>query len=133
MASGTSFALPRPTPTWPAPSPTTTSAEKLNRRPPFTTLATRLMWTTLSWSSSSFALMGVAIRNLESLSVRLELEPGFARGGGHRLDAAVVVEPVAVEHDLLDPLRLGRLGEGLADLLGGGGLVVLLDLVLHGL
>src|SRR6266568_178533 len=62
IASGTSLAFPRPTPTWPAPSPTTTRAEKLNRRPPFTTLATRLMWTTLSFRSRSFALMGVAIR-----------------------------------------------------------------------
>jgi len=43
IASGTSFALPRPKPTRPALSPTTTSALKLNRRPPFTTLATRLM------------------------------------------------------------------------------------------
>src|SRR5512146_1210404 len=98
IASGTSFAFPRPTPTWPAPSPTTTRAEKLKRRPPFTTLATRLMWTTLSWRSRSFALMGVAIWNLIPFG-RLELEPGLARRGGHRLDAAVIVEPVAVEHD----------------------------------
>ena len=52
MASGTSLALPRPTPTWPLSSPTTTSAEKQKRRPPLTTLATRLMWTTRSLSSS---------------------------------------------------------------------------------
>src|SRR5207237_832352 len=61
MASGTSFALPRPAPTCPWPSPTTTSAEKLNRRPPLTTLATRLMWTTLSFSSGrSFGLIVAA-------------------------------------------------------------------------
>jgi hypothetical protein len=47
IASGTSFALPRPAPTCPL-SPTTTSAENENRRPPLTTLATRLMNTTLS-------------------------------------------------------------------------------------
>src|SRR6185369_4046165 len=35
-------------PTLPSPSPTTTSAVKLNRRPPLTTLATRLMVTTRS-------------------------------------------------------------------------------------
>src|SRR5919202_226929 len=35
-------------PTWPSPSPTTTSAVKLKRRPPLTTLATRLMVTTRS-------------------------------------------------------------------------------------
>ena len=51
IASGTSFALPRPKPTRPLLSPTTTSALKLKRRPPFTTLATRLMWTTFSFSS----------------------------------------------------------------------------------
>src|SRR5213593_2663779 len=53
IASGTSWALPRPTPTWPRPSPTTTSAVNENRRPPLTTLATRLMETTRSFSSST--------------------------------------------------------------------------------
>src|ERR1700742_2671901 len=48
MAAGTSLALPYPTPTVPSPSPTTTSAVKLKRRPPLTTLATRLMSTTRS-------------------------------------------------------------------------------------
>src|SRR5207248_10832314 len=43
IASGTSSAFPRPAPTWPRPSPTTTMAEKLNRRPPFTTFDTRLI------------------------------------------------------------------------------------------
>src|SRR5205823_4791425 len=55
IASGTSFALPSPKPTRPLPSPTTTKALKLNRRPPFTTLATRLMWTTFSFSSTPCA------------------------------------------------------------------------------
>src|SRR3990170_2475311 len=57
MASGTSSAFPSPAPTWPRPSPTTTIAEKLNRRPPFTTLDTRLIWTTRSVSSSLLASM----------------------------------------------------------------------------
>src|SRR5450631_525494 len=48
MAAGTSLALPYPTPTVPSPSPTTTSAVKLKRRPPLTTLETRLMVTTRS-------------------------------------------------------------------------------------
>src|SRR5919206_4155998 len=51
MAAGTVFALPNPTPTRPCPSPTTTRALKLNLRPPLTTLATRRISTTLSWSS----------------------------------------------------------------------------------
>jgi len=52
IASGTSFAFPRLKPTRPLPSPTTTMALKENRRPPLTTFATRLIWTTLSinWS-----------------------------------------------------------------------------------
>src|SRR5690349_5069907 len=48
IAAGTSLAFPYPTPTIPLPSPTTTRAVKLNRRPPWTTLATRLMVTTRS-------------------------------------------------------------------------------------
>src|SRR5262245_16854604 len=55
MASGTTWALPSPTPTCPLPSPTTTRAVKENRRPPFTTLATRLIVTTRSVSSSTLA------------------------------------------------------------------------------
>src|SRR5690349_10132656 len=53
MASATSPALPRPTPTRPRLSPTTTKALKLKRRPPLTTLAERLMKTTFSVSSCS--------------------------------------------------------------------------------
>src|SRR5690606_30146693 len=53
MASGTSRALPWPKPTRPFWSPTTTSAAKPKRRPPLTTLATRLMWTSLSTNSLS--------------------------------------------------------------------------------
>src|SRR6185436_5426072 len=48
IAAGTSLALPYPTPTMPSPSPTITRAVKLKRRPPFTTLATRLIATTRS-------------------------------------------------------------------------------------
>src|SRR5918992_707313 len=48
IATGTSFALPYPTPTWDFSSPTTTSAVNEKRRPPLTTLATRLISTTRS-------------------------------------------------------------------------------------
>ncbi len=48
IAAGTSLAFPYPIPTRPAASPTTTSAANENLRPPFTTLATRLMETTRS-------------------------------------------------------------------------------------
>src|SRR5205807_2551231 len=51
MASGTSPALPRPAPTRPFWSPTTTSALNEKRRPPLTTFATRFRWTTFSVNS----------------------------------------------------------------------------------
>ena len=54
IASATSPALPRPTPTRPRLSPTTMRALKLKRRPPLTTLAERLMNTTFSVSSCSW-------------------------------------------------------------------------------
>src|SRR6266540_252537 len=51
MASGTSRALPYPTPTRSTSSPITTSAVNEKRRPPLTTFATRLISTTRSLSS----------------------------------------------------------------------------------
>src|SRR4030042_6422404 len=53
IASGTSWALPRPAPTDPFPSPTTTMALNRKRRPPFTTLAVLFIAITLSRSSNS--------------------------------------------------------------------------------
>src|SRR5690349_262184 len=108
--SGTSPALPRPAPTWPAPSPTTMTALKLNRRPPLTTLATRLIWTT---RSSSASLLG----SILAMSL-LELQAGFARGVRERLDPSVVAEARAVEHDSSDAGGLGALGDEAADDLG---------------
>src|SRR4051795_1890459 len=46
IAAGPSLAMPYPTPTIPSPSPPITSAVNLKRRPPLTTLATRLIATT---------------------------------------------------------------------------------------
>src|SRR5690349_18718761 len=80
MASATSPALPRPTPTLPRLSPTTTRALKLKRRPPFTTLAERLMNTTFSVSSCSCPS---CIESEESGDGRLRRErkpPRGARG-----------------------------------------------------
>ena len=48
IESVTSFAFPRPKPTIPSPFPTTTIALKLKRRPPLTTFAFRLIFTTFS-------------------------------------------------------------------------------------
>src|SRR5687768_463521 len=114
MDSGTSPALPSPTPTWPWPSPTTTTALNEKRRPPLTTLATRLIWTT---RSSSVRRAG-SILGMTWLFSWLEVESGFARGVGQGAHAAVIAETGAVEDDLLDARCASALGEQLADLLG---------------
>ena len=66
IASATSLALPKPTPTCPARSPTTTRALKLNLRPPLTTFEQRLISTTFStiscWISVSATVMTLASR-----------------------------------------------------------------------
>src|SRR5262249_14945327 len=116
IASGTSWALPRPTPTWPRPSPTTTSAVNENRRPPLTTLATRLIETTRSFSSSTLGSI------LASATQYLPLKNESADAGGVRqcFDPSVELIAAAVEHDLAEPSRLGPLGQQRADRLGGG-------------
>src|SRR5579884_1091120 len=109
MASGTSPALPRPAPTRPWPSPTTTSALKEKRRPPFTTLATRLRETIFSWRSpprSSRRSMRMPIAFLS------EPQSGGAGRVGQRADPAVVQVAAAVEDDLLDALLAGTVGDG---------------------
>src|SRR5258708_6181764 len=128
MASGTSRALPWPKPTRPFWSPTTTSAAKPKRRPPFTTLATRLMWTSLStnslsrssrrWGSRAISLCHF-IGPTRSLSGFSEVQSAFARRLGQSLDPAVVEVTAAVEHHVLDALFLGALRDQLADRLGG--------------
>src|SRR3954453_12919776 len=102
-------------------SPTTTSAVKEKRRPPLTTLATRLISTTRSWRSrpaEETDLSGAAIeRFLRVEEIKcggppyrrrtcgastggapLEREPGLARALGEGLHAAVVLVAAAVEH-----------------------------------
>src|SRR5689334_16791927 len=104
IATGTSAALPLPMPTHPCPSPTTTSAQKLKRLPPLTTLATRLMNTTLSFrlSSSGFTRTLVA-------PFSLKLQSAFAGGIRQCLDSPVIQPAGAVEHDLLNFGALGAL------------------------
>src|ERR1035437_9490363 len=95
-------------------------ALKLNRRPPFTTLATRLIWTT---RSSSVSLFGSILANWSApLS---ELEAGFAGGVGQQLDPPVVPEPGPVEDNLLDPRAPGALRDQSANGLGLVGLRLL--------
>src|SRR3954471_20202937 len=141
IASGTSRALPWPKPTRPFWSPTMTSAAKPKRRPPFTTLATRLIWTSLSMNSlgsrsaprpprrsrappsrSRLGSCAITVFSLFGRSARhhpLEVQATFARGIAERFDAAVVAIAAAVEHDILDALLDRALGNQRAHRLGG--------------
>src|SRR5881628_1284188 len=119
IASGTSWALPRPIPTWPRPSPTTTSAVNENRRPPLTTLATRLMDTTRSVSSSTLGSIFASATHVLLIS-ESKHEPACARRVGKRLDPPVVLVAAAIEHHPLDPATLGVLREERADHLRRG-------------
>src|SRR5438874_4291861 len=82
IASATSFALPKPTPTFPSWSPATINALKLKRRPPFTTLAQRLMKTTFS-VVSPFAAGVLSVLRSNRLpgfgEAILKLQSAFAR------------------------------------------------------
>src|SRR5262245_47851847 len=108
MAEGTSFALPTPNPTTPWPSPTTTSALKLRFLPPFTTLVTRLMETTVSLMSSWPGSIRSRVRILE-------IQSCFAGGICDSANAAVIQKPASVEHDVFDALADRPLGDGRAD------------------
>src|SRR5437879_4700750 len=139
IAPGTSWACPRPRPTWPRPSPTTTSAVNENRRPPLTTLATRLIDTTRSVSSSTLGSIfasatqilldlrlasgGPAYGTADALRRALPLlknEPAGAGRVGERLHPPVVLVAAAIEHYPLDPAALGVLREERADHLRRG-------------
>src|SRR5215212_5845583 len=136
MATGTSRALPVPKPTWPAPSPMTTSAANERFLPPLTTFVTRFIWMTWSVRSSPCAwilCLGCRIAHLsETTSGRglfaalrgslflfalVLVEARLARGVGQSLDAAVEAEAAAVEDYLLDARRNRPLGDGAADAL----------------
>src|SRR5215218_9705726 len=131
IASGTSPAFPSPAPTWPAPSPTTTIALKLKRRPPLTTLATRLIWTT---RSSSVSRAGSIRGKTYSSDPDLEVQAGFARGVREGTHATVIAIAGTVKYDVLDTGVLRPLSEQPADGLGMVCLVARsrLDARLHG-
>src|SRR5207302_2137274 len=133
IASGTSRALPWPKPTRPFSSPTTTSAAKPKRRPPFTTLATRLMWTSLSVNSLSTSLRSrpCPCGSRAMFSMSSEIQSALAGGFGQRLDAAVVEITAAVEHHVLDAFCRGPLGDQLADRLGGRDVGAVLEAAAH--
>src|SRR5690606_1448748 len=125
IASGTSFALPKPIPTLPSSSPTTTRAEKLKRRPPLTTLATRLMWMTRSRRLSSSKL-SIAI------TFRLsEVQASFACRFGQCLDTTVVEIAIAIEDHAVNRVLLANLSDECAHLFCRSGLVGLFKCALE--
>src|SRR6266516_53261 len=92
-------------------SPITTSAVKEKRRPPLTTLATRLISTTRSFNSRlSYS------RTSLKIGPHSKFQSSLARAIGERLDPAVVEVAAAVEHAALDPGLLRVRGEQLAHL-----------------
>src|ERR1700741_4333915 len=100
-------------------SPTTTSAVNEKRRPPLTTLATRLISTTRSCRSRPVEdtdRSGAAMTSLEGSG--LEVQAALAGAFGECLYAAVVLVAAAVEHGGVDAGGLGALGEHLARALG---------------
>src|ERR671923_177147 len=118
IARGTSRAFPYPIPTTDSSSPTATSAVNEKRRPPLTTLATRLISMTRSCRSRPCGLtvsVGIFIGRVEgSESKPLELEPRLTGALGESPDPAVVAVSTAIEDARLDPGLLGALGEQLA-------------------
>src|SRR3954447_8490510 len=97
-------------------SPTTTSAVNEKRRPPLTTLATRLISTTRSWRSSPELEIDRSGAGIQAF--RLEGEATLASTLGEGLHAAVVAVAAAVEDRGLDPGGLRALREQLARALG---------------
>src|SRR3989304_2119886 len=108
IASGTSFALPSPAPTIPLPSPTTTTELKLKRRPPLTTLATRLIWTTFS-SRLSF------VGSMRAMIPPLQVEAALAGALGERANPPVISIAAAVEDHGRNASRPRPLGDRAAN------------------
>src|SRR3990172_4318532 len=122
IASGTSRALPAPWPTRPLPSPTITSAAKPKRRPPLTTLATRLMPTSFSTRSLSSRVRSRRSPrgDLAILPRSLKRQAAGAGGFGQGLHPAMKQRAAAVEPDVLDPRGDRPLGDQPADFGGRG-------------
>src|ERR1700733_5248962 len=94
-------------------SPTTTSAVNEKRRPPLTTLSTRLISTTRSWRSRPAGLPVRSIR-MGTGKGSSERQSGFPRSLRKRLDLAVVAVAAAVEDNVGNAGCLGALREQLA-------------------
>src|SRR5207302_2654896 len=109
-------------------SPTTTSAVNENRRPPLTTLATRLISTTRSCRSrplaeterSRVAISRSRVAAWIGALPEGPLQPQASLTGavGDCLHAPVILVSAAIEHGLLDAGRLRALGKQCARPLG---------------
>src|SRR3954471_15375615 len=105
-------------------SPTTTRAVNEKRRPPLTTLATRLISTTRSWRSWPEGPRPALSRVLSLLAIALnvadplEAEACLPGALGQQADLAVVAVAAAVEDAVVHAGVLGPLGQHLAGLLG---------------
>src|SRR5690606_2861158 len=140
IASGTSRAFAEAWPILPLPSPTTTSAAKPKRLPPFTTLATRLMLTRRSMISSCSS-RSLRLRSVFSLrailsSYPLEIQASFAGTIGQSLDASMIQERAAVKDHLLHAFFRGALRDQFADFFRGfrrrAGFQLALELFVNG-
>src|SRR5918998_920415 len=102
-------------------SPTATRAVKEKRRPPLTTLATRLISITRSCRSRPCGLTVLYSRSRLIGSKRVDsskFQAALARALRERRNTAVIAIAAAVEHAGLDAGVLRPLGEKLAGLLG---------------
>src|SRR5664280_3028277 len=110
-------------------SPTTTSAVNEKRRPPLTTLATRLISTTRSWRSRPAELterstvfdMAEGEGSGSGTAGPLDGDARLADCLGEGAHVAVVAVAAAVEDGLGDTGGLGALGEQLTGALGALG------------
>src|SRR5665811_59554 len=127
-------------PTRPLLSPTTTMLPKANRRPPRTTLATRLIFTSRSSSSlppSSSRRRDERASRLRSIphsrmlaiavgcpsATRLELETAFASSVSDCLHTPVIEKSTTIENDVIDSGGPGSLRDYLAHHRGAGRLL----------
>src|SRR4030042_2081818 len=132
MASGTSLALPRPTPTNPLPSPTTTSALKCRFFPPLTTFTTRARETSFSFKLSSPASTFALIEgNLFTAFIYLSLkfQTFFAGSISQGFDPAMILITTPVKDNLLDTMFHGALCNECSHQVGGLCLFLSLDFI----
>src|SRR5689334_4840631 len=122
MASVYSAALPRPIPTWPLRSPTTTRARMLKRRPPLTTLETRRTCTTVS-SRFSFDASILGIFSPRGLKFQADFTSAFCK----RSHAPMIGVATTIKDDPTDTFLLRPLPNQFAHFAGQSHLVVVRD------